>query len=337
MTAPKWHGLLLLNKRSGVSSFDSLYSVKRAFDTGKAGHTGTLDKFASGLLLVLVGRGVKLAPLFSHCSKEYTANVIFGKETSTLDPEGEVIGEARIPSREEVENVLESFQGNILQAPPAYSAIHINGRRAHELVREGKEPEMKKRPVTVHELEIVSWSPPEAVIHALVSSGTYIRSLARDIALAAGSRAYLGALKRTRVGAFHLEDAVDSQPSYKNGANNNGDDIKIADKSGVDSEIFRQALRPLDRELFKALSIPYFHIDDKASELFLNGRALDTFLKSHIDALPATSFESENDSVHSNDTMAAAGVFRESDPDRLLGILEYRNEKWSYGHVFANN
>jgi len=300
------HGLLLLNKKSGLTSFDSLKVIKKAFATGKAGHTGTLDKFATGLLLVLVGRGVKLAPLFSGCDKEYTATVKFGEETDTLDPEGEVIAQAPLPSRRDVEAVLDSFRGAIVQAPPAYSALHINGRRAHELVREGKEPEMKKRPVTVHSLEISSWTPPEMVIQVRCSAGTYIRSLARDIALAAGSRARLSALNRTSVGAFLLADGVD------------GEDENLGN-----------ALRPLDRRLFKALSLPCFFIDGKAAEAFSHGKALQRFLAADFSNFADTGNETQ-----------AAGVFRKSaggETDELLGTLECKNGVWSYGHVFAGN
>ena len=202
------NGLLLFNKEPGLTSFASLKVVKKAFSTGKVGHTGTLDKFASGLLLVLVGRAVKLASSFVGLPKEYTGTILFGTETDTLDPEGAVIARGELPSREQVEAVLAEFRGEFLQEPPAYSALHIGGRRAHELAREGKIPEMKKRPVKIFELELLSWTPPEAKIHVRCSAGTYIRSLARDIALAAGSRAHLSALNRSAVGTFRLEDAV---------------------------------------------------------------------------------------------------------------------------------
>ena len=297
-------GFLLLNKKPGASSFDSLTGLKKAFGTGKAGHTGTLDKFASGLLLVLVGRGVKLAPLFDDCTKEYTGTVFFGSETDTLDPEGRVIAHGPIPSREEVEAVLPMFRGNILQAPPAYSALHINGRRAHELAREGKEPEMKKRPVTIHELEIISWTPPEAVIHARVSAGTYIRSLARDIALAAGSRSYLSRLERNGIGPFRLEHSVTD--------------------SG-DREALINALRPLDRSLFEALSLPCFFLDERAAEGFIHGQPLEKLL-----------------GPGSAEPAKAAGVFRispgagDSSEEKFLGFLESKNGTWSYGHVFAD-
>ena len=301
------HGLLLLNKKSGISSFDSLKGVKRAFATGKAGHTGTLDKFATGLLVVLVGRGVKLAPVFKHCDKEYYGTFHFGLETDTLDPEGAVVAQAPLPEREAVESILDSFRGNILQAPPAFSALHINGRRAHELVRQGVEVEMKKRPVTVYRLEIQSWNPPEAVIRVSCSAGTYIRSLARDIALAAGSRAYLSALTRTRVGGFNLESAVED--------------------SGNDENLIH-TLRPLDRKLFESAALPYFLIDERASENFIHGRALDRVLeKGQFFSAPGMQLRDE----------MTAGIFKINDPDKLMGIIGYRNGAWSYGHVFADN
>jgi tRNA pseudouridine55 synthase len=200
-------GLILLHKQPGITSFDALRDIKRVLNTGKAGHTGTLDKFAEGLLLVLTGRALKLSQWFTHCDKQYEGVMCFGTETDTLDPEGAVIANAPVPGRDAVEAALAQFRGDIEQAPPAYSAIHIDGERASTLARRGDAPEMRKRPVHVYRLELLSWEPPLARIFVHCSSGTYIRSLARDIALAAGSRAYLTALVRTQVAGFKLEDA----------------------------------------------------------------------------------------------------------------------------------
>jgi tRNA pseudouridine55 synthase len=299
-------GFLLLDKKPGVTSFDSLVNVKKTFATGKAGHTGTLDKFASGLLLVLVGRGVKMVPLFEECVKEYTGTVFFGEETDTLDPEGSVVASGNVPSREEVQAVLPAFRGDILQSPPAYSAIHVNGRRAYELSREGKEPEMKKRPVTVFELEIISWAPPLAEILVRCSSGTYIRSLARDIALAAGSRAHLKALRRTKISGFRLEDAVD-----------------------CDSANLTEALRPLDRALFEALSLPCFFIDAEVEDDFIHGRPLDGILTAGIPP-PEVFLSSGRAGVFSKSVAGEAGG-----EERLLGFIERKGGKWVYGHVFG--
>ena len=292
---------MLINKKSGLSSFDSLGKIKKAFATGKVGHTGTLDKFATGLLLVLVGRAVKLNFLFENCTKEYLGTIRFGEETDTLDPEGAVIAAGPVPSREEVESVLGAFRGEILQAPPEYSALHINGRRAHELAREGKIPEMKKRPAHIHELEITSWNPPLAEIRVKVSAGTYIRSLARDIALACNSRAHLSALERTAVGPFRLED-----------------ELMVA--SGDSLEELKNALHPINHELFEALSVQWHYLDYKDAEDFTNGKPIQKLLQD---------FNLQK--------QAAAGFFKKSNPDVLLGVLVCKNGSWSYGHVFANN
>ena len=297
------NGYLLYNKPPGLTSFESLGKIKKLYETKKAGHTGTLDKFASGLLLVLLGRGTRLAPLFVNCTKEYRGTIFFGEETDTLDPEGEVIARGELPSRQALEGAMENFRGEILQAPPAYSAIHINGRRAHELAREGKGPVMEKRPVTIYDLELISWEPPLAEIRALVSSGTYIRSLARDIALAAGSRAHLAALKRSALGPFGLDEASGDFAS--------ADAAPLAGASN---------LRQIDEALFKALSLPVFYIEDRAA--FVHGKALEGILNKEDLSLSGAE---------------AAGVFGNKGPHDFLGFLEQRKGKWAYGYVYANN
>jgi tRNA pseudouridine55 synthase len=201
-------GYILLHKRSGVTSFQALNPVKRILGTGKVGHTGTLDRFADGLMVVLTGKALKAQERFTHLDKRYTAAVLFGRETATLDPEGETVAEADVPTEDAIVAAFERFRGDIMQTPPAYSAIHINGSRASDLMRQGKPPEMKARPVTIYALELLSYERPVARIAVHCSSGTYVRALARDIALACGSRAHLAALTRTMVGDYCLEDAV---------------------------------------------------------------------------------------------------------------------------------
>jgi tRNA pseudouridine55 synthase len=245
-------GCILLNKNPGLSSFESLTLVKKTFATGKVCHTGTLDKFARGLLVVLVGPAVKLASWFSGCDKQYRALLKFGEETDTLDPEGTITGTAPVPSPEAVEAILPQFTGKILQAPPLYSAVHVNGERAHKLARAGIEVEMKKRPVTIYNLRLLSWEPPLAELEIHCSSGTYIRSLARDMALALSSRAHLTSLIRTRVGRFSLEDAV----------------------VPVQAEILQGALKPINPALFTALDIPSIQIDEKTALAVSHGRDL---------------------------------------------------------------
>ena len=300
MTPARHHGLLLLNKKPGITSFDSLGAVKRAFSTGKAGHTGTLDKFASGLLVVLIGRGLKLIPLFSSCVKEYTGTIRFGSETDTLDPEGLIIAQGPIPSEEAIKSSLAGFRGEIFQEPPHYSALHIGGKRAHELARGGKAFKMPSRPITVFSLELISYTPPDAVIFVRVSPGTYIRSLARDIALACGSRAHLAALKRTAVGAFRLEASVED--------------------SGEDEKLIN-ALRPLDRKLMESLALPFLLLDDEEANGFVHGKPLSLLFKDLESRLKGSQ---------------RAVVFRKNSSDSLLGILENINGTWGYMHVFAD-
>jgi tRNA pseudouridine55 synthase len=307
-------GLLLLNKEAGLTSFEALTGVKRAFGTGKAGHTGTLDKFASGLLAVLVGKAVKLAPYTGRGEKEYLAVVRFGAETDTLDPEGAVIAEAPLPSREEVEAALPRFRGEILQAPPAYSAVHVGGERAYELARSGKAPEMKKRPVTIYRLELLSFEAPEAVVRVVSSAGTYIRSLARDIALAAGSRAYLTGLTRTRIGAFTLEGA-------------------LASRTG-DEGAFRRALQPLRPAVLEKFAVPCLRVDAASAAAMIHGKPLEPLML-RAGSGPGGP-QAAGGPFAGVPEEGFFGVFRgEGDDAPLVALVERKKGLWRYGHVFA--
>ena len=196
----------LMDKEEGVTSFGSLSAVKRECRGSKVGHAGTLDKFASGLMIVLTGGATKLNPAFSSFDKEYLASIRFGEETDTLDPEGSVIRTAPLPSEETLRSVLPSFLGRQKQIPPIYSALHVGGKRAYREARKGNEIEMPERDVEITSLELLSFDGREAVIRTSVSKGTYIRSLARDIASAAGSAGHLSHLRRLRIGPWRLED-----------------------------------------------------------------------------------------------------------------------------------
>jgi tRNA pseudouridine55 synthase len=197
------------------------------------GHTGTLDKFARGLLIVLAGKALRLSRWFTHCDKEYEGRICFGAETETLDPEGQVIAQAPVPEREKVEQVLKNFTGEIMQAPPAYSAIHIDGKRASALARSGAVIEMKKRPVTIYRLELRKWQSPFADIFVRCSSGTYIRSLARDIAVEAGSRGHLVSLLRTKIAGFSLDMACEGIGGKEQIANSKEGFLRTIDKSVI--------------------------------------------------------------------------------------------------------
>lgn len=222
-------GILLVDKPAGISSFGVVARVRRKLSEQagmievkgkdgvvrqkrkkvKVGHTGTLDPFATGLLILLVGKATKRANEFLKKDKEYVATIRLGYTSSTGDPEGEItkceVGE--VPTMEEVERAVYSFVGKIEQRVPNFSAVKINGQRAYKLARAGKEVEMPRRKVQIYELEILRYEWPELVIRCKVSSGTYIRALGENIGGKLGTGAYLTALRRTQVGEYRVEDA----------------------------------------------------------------------------------------------------------------------------------
>ncbi|WP_296325690.1 tRNA pseudouridine(55) synthase TruB [Treponema sp. UBA3813] len=243
-------GLLLLKKQAGKTSFSSLSSVKRALGTTKVGHTGTLDSFADGLLVVLVGHLTHLVPHITNFDKSYRALIEFGSETDTLDPTGQIIKNGKIPTKEEVLAVLPSFLGEIEQIPPAYSALHVDGKRASDLVREGKSVELKARKITISSIELLDFYENFALIEVSCSKGTYIRSLARDIAEKCGTVAHLKELRRTRVGPFSLEVALD------------------------EDHISSESLIPMTADLASRCGMDNFLLSSKAVPDFNNGRPL---------------------------------------------------------------
>lgn len=197
----------VMKKEGGITSYRALSPLKQAVKGSKVGHTGTLDQFASGIMVALTGEATRLNPLFMACDKRYRAALSFGAETDTLDPEGQVVASGgRIPKREEVEAVLPSFIGPCLQVPPVYSAIHIGGKRAYQEARKGNDVVLEPRPVTIHSLSLVDFRDGVAIIDAHVGKGTYIRSLGRDIARALGTYGHLEALERYKVGPFGYSD-----------------------------------------------------------------------------------------------------------------------------------
>jgi len=201
-------GLVLLAKPEGITSYQVLGTLKQKLHTGKIGHTGTLDRFAEGLLLVLTGRMTRLSPLFMSLDKTYRAVIIFGKETDTLDPEGKITLEREIPGLKAVQQAIERQIGQIEQIPPVYSAIHINGSRAYQLTRSGNTPQLEPRQVRIDYIRLISYKPPELAVEVKCSKGTYIRSLARDLGRLASSCAHVSRLERTSVGNFYLKNAV---------------------------------------------------------------------------------------------------------------------------------
>ena len=174
----------------------------------KVGHCGTLDPFATGLLILVTGKETKNAGTYTKLDKVYEATIILGQISSTGDPEGEITDVSTdIPNREAVDAAVRQFIGEITQTPPMFSAIKINGQRAYKLARKGEVFEVPKRIVTIHSLELIDYSYPELTIRTHVSSGTYIRSLAIDIGEALGTGAYCRELRRTKIADWDVADA----------------------------------------------------------------------------------------------------------------------------------
>ena len=210
-------GILLLRKPTGLSSHRTLAPIKTRLATRKVGHSGTLDPFASGLLIALVGNCTRIAEALLKLSKCYRATLRFGVATDTLDPCGTPVATGAIPPIEAVRSVLARFHGSILQRPPRYSALKIAGRRAYARARAGDTFELPHRTVHVHSLDAVPTDPTSGLwrIELCCSSGTYVRSIARDIAHAVGTVAHLTALERVSVGPFGIDAAVEPEAARR--------------------------------------------------------------------------------------------------------------------------
>ena len=203
-------GLLLADKGPGVTSFHVVAHVRRVLRVAKVGHGGTLDPMATGILPLLLGDATKLTPYLLGQDKEYVATVRLGLATDTLDATGRVTAERPVPplTPAAVEAVLARFVGELDQVPPMFSALHVGGRRLHELARAGIEVERAPRRVRIDALELRDFCPPDLTLRVACGSGTYVRSLAADLGEALGTCARLEALVRTRLGRFRLEEAL---------------------------------------------------------------------------------------------------------------------------------
>jgi tRNA pseudouridine55 synthase len=205
------HGFLNIDKPAGMTSHDVVAHIRRAAQQKRVGHAGTLDPAATGVLVVALGNATRLIEYVQDStSKRYLATVQLGATTTTDDAEGAVLATAAVPplDRTALEQALEPFRGEIMQVPPMYSALHHQGRRLHELAREGLVVERAARPVTIERLELLDWTSPLLTLDIMCSKGTYIRSLAHDLGESLGCGAHLQALRRTAVGAFLIEHAT---------------------------------------------------------------------------------------------------------------------------------
>lgn len=205
--------IVLIDKPTGMTSFGVVARVRRVLTEQagrkvKVGHTGTLDPFATGLMILVTGKKCREAAHYTKLDKWYEAQIVLGQASSTGDPEGELTAVSdRRPMEVEIVAVLERFTGEIQQTPPVFSAIKIDGQRAYKLARQGKEVNMPSRTVTIYSLELISYEYPHVNIRTHVSSGTYIRTLAQDIGEALGTGAYCRGLRRTKIAEYDIADA----------------------------------------------------------------------------------------------------------------------------------
>ncbi|MDV6345535.1 tRNA pseudouridine(55) synthase TruB [Nitrosomonas sp. Is37] len=261
-------GVLLLNKPSGLTSNQSLQTVKRFFGATKAGHTGTLDPMASGLLPICFGEATKFSAMLLNADKTYHATLKLGYLSSTGDAEGEIIAVARTKSNNEklslsqIQEIFQTFRGRIKQIPPMYSALKFNGKPLYKYARKGEEVERKTREIVIYDLDLDSWIENEMSIMVRCGTGTYIRTLAEDIGKALGfGGAYLTSLCRNQVGNFSLHQAY-----------------KLDQFQGALSPEHDAYLYPIDSLL---QNFPFITLDDPESLFLLQGQFINS--KNKID------------------------------------------------------
>ena len=202
-------GVLVVDKPVGMTSHDVVQVIRKGSNIRRAGHTGTLDPRASGVLVVLIGPAVRLSEYVSATDKRYQAVIMLGKTTDTYDADGKTISSSKVDiTEEQFEAELQKFVGQIEQVPPPFSAVKVQGHKAYEMARKGEEVELEPRTINVYSLEVLEWAPPEVAIDVHCSSGTYVRSLVNDLGERLGCGATLTGLRRTKSGRFTLRDAV---------------------------------------------------------------------------------------------------------------------------------
>jgi tRNA pseudouridine55 synthase len=303
--------MLLLDKSEGLTSFQALGACRRLFGTKKIGHAGTLDKFASGLLLVFVGEATRLVAWFVGLDKTYEALIRFGSQTATLDPEGEVVSTAELPGQQAVIDLLPDFTGPQLQIPPEYSAIHIDGKRAYQRVLAGEKLDLKARPVTIHRLVPGFWRDRDFSLTVDCSSGTYVRALARDLGLASGSVAHLAGLRRTRVGSLSVASALVLPDGMS------GSPAGLPDSAWLDGRRLAEQVP----------GTGMFILDEANSADFRNGKPIrETWFTQVREAPPSAEPEGQEGGEGREWTVVSGDAF--------IGIVRHSGAGWRYRLVF---
>ncbi len=263
----KIDGWVNLNKPVGMTSTQALAAVKRALKPQKAGHAGTLDPLASGILPIALGEATKTVPYVQDSIKTYNFTVTWGEQRATDDAEGEAIATSdKRPARADIESLLPAFIGDIEQTPPQFSAIKVDGERAYDLARNGEAVELKSRQVYIESLEIVDHTPEKSAFRCVCGKGTYVRSLARDMGLKLGCFGYISLLERAAVGPFTLETAI-KLDIFQN----------MDDKPATE-----QVLLPLQTALD---DIPVLALREQEAARLKNGNALSFVSKPDLDRM----------------------------------------------------
>lgn len=338
-------GLLLYAKRAGITSFSSLWDIKHALNTDKIGHTGTLDSFAEGLLVVLSGHLTHLVSHITGFTKTYQAVVCIGKETDTLDPCGKVIQTGKALKKCDFEKIIPQFTGVQLQIPPVYSALHSDGKRASDIIRSGGQVTLDARQVFIYKNQLLDFKEDEktglsyALLEITCSKGTYIRALARDMAKAAGSCASLCALRRTQVGPFYLKDAA-SYSSFKDftieyGIENAAFCASLkAEKIKTQDSVFtdiRSHFLDFTPDIARLCGFEISELKKDAEKSYLNGRPLSgTMFKRITSGLTEspTSVKDKEIAVFYSDS-SFAGMIRLNPEHRLFYgfVVPYKKKK----------
>ena len=250
------NGIIIIDKPQEWTSNDVVSRLRRVFNTRRIGHGGTLDPMATGVLPVFVGRATRGVEFFEHAEKVYETTIRFGLTTDTEDITGKTLTETEVSlTREELLAVLPRFRGDILQIPPMYSAIKVNGQKLYDLARKGREVERQPRPITIHELQLMEFAGNEARLRVRCSKGTYIRTLCKDIGEALGCGGCMAALRRVQAGEYTLEGSVPLRQL-----------LDISER-GEDVE---HLLRPVDTMF---ASHPQLRLNEKQTRLVKNGNA----------------------------------------------------------------
>lgn len=243
-------GILVVNKRQGITSHDCIYILRDLLGIKKIGHTGTLDPMATGVLPMTIGKATRVSSFIQNSEKEYIATIEFGIETDTEDITGNILERSdKIPKEKEVLDILPKFTGRIEQIPPMYSAVRVDGRKLYKIAREGKVIDRPKREIYVESLELLESNPFTLKINC--SSGTYVRTLISDIGKELGTFATMTSLIRTKVGPFSVENA-----------------IKIDDLESMTKEEIEEKLYPTD---FALRNIPKYNVPKSFFERLING------------------------------------------------------------------